>query len=93
MPIYPLMSIEINLYLHSIIKVDPIIYQEFVLLTYSPFRHEVSLLYYSRINIFASFNFGINQSVISNILYLNKHFLFYISWFSAATVKIEPMHN
>ena len=36
---------------HRIIKVDSILYQKFALWTYSPFRHEVSLLYFSRNNL------------------------------------------
>ena len=36
---------------HRVIKVDSILYQKFALWTYSPFRHEVSLLYFSRDNL------------------------------------------
>ena len=36
---------------HRIIKVDSILYQKFALWTYSTFRHEVSLLYFSLNNI------------------------------------------
>ena len=36
---------------HRTIKVDSILYQKFALRTYSPFRHEVSLLYFSRNNL------------------------------------------
>ena len=35
------------LYVHRTIKVDSILYQKFALWTYSPFRHEMSLLYLS----------------------------------------------
>ena len=36
---------------HRIIKVDSILYQKFALWTYSPFRQQVSLLYFSRNNL------------------------------------------
>ena len=36
---------------HRIIKVNSILYQKFALWTYSPFRHEVSLLYFNRNNL------------------------------------------
>ena len=36
---------------HRIIKVDSILYQKFALWTYSPVRHEVSLLHFSRNNL------------------------------------------
>ena len=35
------------LYVHRTIRVDSILYQKFALWTYSPFRHEMSLLYLS----------------------------------------------
>ena len=48
---FVLTSMLYPLCVHRIIKVDSILYQKFVLWTYSPFRHEVSLLYFSRNNL------------------------------------------
>ena len=46
-----LKSMLYPLCVHRIIKVDSILYQKFVLWIYSPFRHEVTLLYFSLNNL------------------------------------------
>ena len=48
---FVLTSMIYPLCVHRIIKVDSTLYQKFTLWTYSPFRHEVSLLYFSRNNL------------------------------------------
>ena len=49
--LFVLTSMLYPLCVHRIIKVDSLLYQKFTLWTYSPFRHEVSLLYFSRNNL------------------------------------------
>ena len=46
-----LKSMLYPLCVHRIIKVDSILYEKFALWTYSPFQHEVSLLYFSWNNL------------------------------------------
>ena len=63
---------------HRIIKVHSILYQKFALWTFSPFRHEVSLLYFSRnilFRVLANVCIGI---VISNVFNLNKYFFLFL---------------
>ena len=52
--IYVFFVLKFMLYppcVHRISKVGSILYQKFALWTYSPFRHEVSLLYFSQNNL------------------------------------------
>ena len=58
---------------HHIIKVDSILYQKFALWTHSPFRHEVSLLYFSRNNLLRVLLIYVDI-VISNVFNLNNFF-------------------
>ena len=48
---FVLTSLLYPLCVNHIIKVDSILYHKFALWTYSPFRQEVSLLYFSRNNL------------------------------------------
>ena len=64
---------------HCIMKVqDSILYQKFALWTYSPFWHEVSLLYYSQNNLLRVLTYVCRHCNI-NIFNLNKHFFFFVN--------------
>ena len=64
---------------HRIIKVDLILYQKFALWTYSPYRHEVSLLYFSRNNLLRVLTYVCRYCNIKCFSFeLKKSFLFFL---------------
>ena len=75
------------LYVHRTVKVDSILYQKFALWTYTPFRHEISLLYLSW-NILLRVLAYVCRHVISNVFNLNKHFFLFL-FLSAHSVAVQ----
>ena len=68
-------------------SIDSILYQKFAFWTYSPFLHEVSLLYFSRNNLLRVLTAMYVDILISNVFNLNKHFsfLFFLSFLKQCT--------
>ena len=48
---------------HRVTEVDSILYQKFSLWTYSPFRHDVSLLYFSQNNLLRVLTYGCRHCI------------------------------
>ena len=71
--IYPLMNIGINVCLHRIIKVDLIVYMNLSCKHIHLFEM-MSHLYFS---MYKLFNYKYVHNVITNVLHMNRYFLFF----------------
>ena len=86
-------SVTISYVLYRTIKVDSILYQKFALWTYSPFRHEMSLLYFSwnillRVLTYVCRHCNIKYFILINI------FSFFLSFSAIPLARgILPKHN